>query len=85
MQRDRELARAQVGAEVTADLPDGVDYVRAHLLGEVLKLLLGELVQILRSLDLREQPTPCPLTQVPLGVEALLGGCVGLAAHDVRV
>ena len=42
VQRDRELARAQIGAEVAADLPDRVDDVLAHLLRELLELVLVE-------------------------------------------
>ncbi len=44
VQRDRELARPEVGAEVPPDLPHRVDDVLAHLLREALQLLLGELV-----------------------------------------
>ena len=46
MQRHRQLARPQVGAEVPADLPHGVDDVLAHLLRHLRQLLLGEGVQI---------------------------------------
>ncbi len=49
MQRDGQLAGAEVGAEVPADLADGVDDVLAHLLGELVQLLLGERVQVLRA------------------------------------
>ena len=49
MQRDGQLAGAEVGAEVPADLPDRVDDVLAHLLGELRELLLGERVQVLRD------------------------------------
>ncbi len=40
VQRHRQLARAEVGPEVPADLADRVDDVLAHLLREHLKLLL---------------------------------------------
>ena len=55
MQRHRQLAGAEVGAEVAADLPDRVDDVLAHLLRELRELLLGERVQVLGSVDLLEQ------------------------------
>jgi hypothetical protein len=48
---DRDLAGAQVGAEVPADLAHGVDQQLAHLLGDLLQLVLGERVQILRPVD----------------------------------
>ncbi len=51
VQRDRQLARAEVGAEVPADLADRVDDVLAHLLRELRELLLGELVQVLGAVD----------------------------------
>ncbi len=40
VQRDRKLAGAEVRAEVPADLTDGVDDVLAHLLRDLLELLL---------------------------------------------
>ena len=49
VQRDRQLAGAEVGAEVPADLADRVDDVLAHLLGELRELLLGQLAQVLRD------------------------------------
>ena len=55
VQRDRQLARAEVGAEVTADLADRVDDVLAHLLRQLRELLLGEPVQVLGTVDLLEQ------------------------------
>jgi len=55
VQGDGQLAGAEVGAEVTADLADGVDDVLAHLLGDLHELLLGELVQVLGTVDLLEQ------------------------------
>ena len=51
VQRDRDLAGAEVGAEVAADLADGVDDVLAHLLGDRLKLLVAEPVQVLGLVD----------------------------------
>ena len=42
VQRHRQLARAEVRAEVPADLADRVDDVLAHLLRELRELLLGE-------------------------------------------
>ena len=38
VQRDRDLAGAEVGAEVAADLPHGIDDVLADLLGDLLEL-----------------------------------------------
>ena len=51
VQRHRQLAGAEVGAEVPADLADRVDDVLAHLLRELGELLLGELVQVLGTVD----------------------------------
>ena len=53
VQRDRDLAGAEVGAEVAADLADGVDDVLAHLLGDLLELLLGQVVEVLRLIDVQ--------------------------------
>ena len=55
MQRHRQLAGAEVRAEVPADLADRVDDVLAHLLGQLGELLVAEAVQVLRPVDLREQ------------------------------
>ena len=46
VQRHGQLARAEVRAEVAADLPDGVDDVLAHLLGELQELRLGEALEV---------------------------------------
>ena len=46
VQGDRELAGAEVGAEVAADLADRVDDVGAHLLRDLLQLLVVEAVQV---------------------------------------
>ena len=51
VQRDRELAGAEVGAEVAADLTDRVDDVLADLLGDLLQLLVAEPVEVLRAVD----------------------------------
>ncbi len=51
VQRDRDLAGAEVGAEMAADLADGVDDVLAHLLGDLLQLLVGEAVEVLGLFD----------------------------------
>ena len=51
MQRHRDLAGAEVGAEVAADLPDRVDDVLAHLLRDRLQLLVAEAVQVLGLVD----------------------------------
>ena len=55
VQRDRELAGAEVGAEVPADLADRVDDVLADLLGDLRELLLGEVVEVLRAVDAVEE------------------------------
>ena len=51
MQRDGQLAGAEVRAEVAADLADGVDDVLAHLLGDLDELVVGEVVEVLRAVD----------------------------------
>ena len=51
----RELTGAEVGAEVTADLANRVDDVGAHLLGDLLQLLVVELVEVAGPLDPPEQ------------------------------
>ncbi len=53
MQRDRDLDRAEVRAEVPADLTDGVDDVVAHLVGDLLQLVVAEAVQVLGLVDVR--------------------------------
>jgi hypothetical protein len=55
VQRDGELARAEVRAEVPADLPDGVDDVLSHLLRDLGELLLAEAVEVLRAVDAVEK------------------------------
>ena len=50
-----QLAGAEVGAEVAADLAHGLDDVLAHLLGDARQLLVAEAVQILRAVDPVEQ------------------------------
>jgi hypothetical protein len=52
MERYGDLAGAQIGTEVAADLADGVDDVFAQLLRDCLKLLVGETVEVLRFVDL---------------------------------
>ena len=52
MKRDRDLAGAEVRAEMAADLADGVDDVLAELLGDSLKLVLAESVEVLGFVDL---------------------------------
>ena len=49
VQGDRQLAGAEVRAEVAADLPDRVDDVLAHLLRQLLKVVLAELLQVVRA------------------------------------
>jgi hypothetical protein len=48
---DGDLARAEVGAEVPADLPHRVDQQLAHLLRDLLELVLREPVKVLRAVD----------------------------------
>ena len=55
VQRDRDLARAEVGAEVAADLPHRVDQQLPDLLRDRLQLVLGERVQVLGAVDAGEQ------------------------------
>src|SRR5262249_19757028 len=52
---DGQLAGAEVGAEMPADLTDRVDDQLPRLLGELLELVVGELPQILRAFDRVEQ------------------------------
>jgi hypothetical protein len=55
MQRNSQLARAEIRAEMAADLPHGVDDVLAHLLRELCQLLLGQRAQVLGTVDAVEQ------------------------------
>ncbi len=55
VQRDRQLAGAEVGTEVAADLADRVDDQRAHLLRHLLQLLVVEAVQVGGAFDAVEQ------------------------------
>ena len=55
VQRDRQLAGAEVGAEVAADLADRVDDQLADLLGDLLQLLVREPLQVGRAVDLVEK------------------------------
>ena len=55
VQRDGDLAGAEVGAEVAADLADGVDQQLADLLGDLRQLVLGEAVEVLRAVDAVEE------------------------------
>ena len=41
---------------MAADLPDRRDDVFSHLLGDARKLLLGQPMQVLRAVDVVEQP-----------------------------
>jgi hypothetical protein len=68
---DRELAGAEVGAEVAADLADRVDDQRPGLLGDPLELVVGAPGEVVRAVDRVEQ--------------ALIGvvGGLGLLAHQV--
>ena len=55
VQRHRDLARAEVGAEMPADLPHGVDDVLSNLLGDLLQLLVGQAVEVLWLFDAAEE------------------------------
>jgi hypothetical protein len=55
VERDRELAGAEVGAEVPADLADRVDDQLAGLLRDLLQLVVVEPVQVEGSLDAGEE------------------------------
>ena len=55
VQRHGQLARAEIGAEMAPDLPDGVDDVLAHLLRELRELLLGETAQVLGTVDVLQE------------------------------
>ena len=55
---DGQLAGAEVGAEVAADLADRVDDVGAHLLRDLLQLLVVESVKVGRRVDFLEQRVP---------------------------
>ena len=51
--RDRQLAGAKVRAEVAADLADRVDDQLAHLLRDLLEVRVGQVVEVLRTVDVR--------------------------------
>jgi hypothetical protein len=55
VQGDGQLAGAQVGPEVPADLPHRVDDVLAHLLGHALELIVGQPVEVLGAVDAVEE------------------------------
>ena len=55
MQRDGDLARPEVGAEVASDLPHRVDDVGPDLVGERLQLVVVESVQVLGLVDSMEE------------------------------
>ena len=47
VQGHRDLAGAEVGAEMAADLADRVDDQLAHLLGDLLELVVVQVVEVL--------------------------------------
>ena len=53
--RHGDLAGAEVGAEVAADLADRVDDQLAHLLGDLLQLVVVEPLEVLGAVDLVEE------------------------------
>ena len=67
VQRDRQLAGAEVGAEVPADLADRVDDVLAHLLGDLHELVVGEVVEVLGAVDAVEDAGHCALQATRCG------------------
>ena len=71
VQGDGQLAGAEVGAEVAADLTDRVDDVGAHLLRDLLQLLVVELVQVGGAVD-------PPASSGSLVVVVLVGGFFSL-------
>ena len=75
VQRHRQLAGAEVGAEVAADLTDRVDDVGAHLLRHLLQLGVVEAVQIGGTVDALQQARFAALTIC----------CVSVVAHSFLV
>ena len=55
VQRNGQLAGAEVGAEVPTDLSDGVDDVSTHLVRDLLELLIGQAMEVLGLFDLGEE------------------------------
>ena len=51
MERDGQFAGAQIRAEMPADLADYVDYQLARLLRDLLKLLVGSVLEIRGRID----------------------------------
>ena len=51
VQRDRELDRAQVGAQVAAGARHAVEHEGAHFVGQLLELRRGQLAQVRRVVD----------------------------------
>ena len=80
VQRDRDLARAEVGAEVAADLADRVDQQLADLLGDLLQLLLGERVEVLRAVDAVEDGH-----ELRVKMKSVICSSSGAPAPDVAV
>jgi hypothetical protein len=56
VQRDRDLAGAEVGAEVPADLTDRLDDQVAHLLRHLLQLRVVKTLEVRGAVDVVEQP-----------------------------
>jgi hypothetical protein len=55
VQRDRDLASAEVGPEVPADLAHRVDEQLAHLLGDLRQLGVAQVVEVLGAVDAVEE------------------------------
>jgi hypothetical protein len=55
VERDRQLAGAEVGGEVPSDLSDGLDDVLADLLSQLLQLVVAQLVEVFGQSDSIEQ------------------------------
>ena len=76
VQRHSQLAGAEVGAKMAADLADRVDDVGAHLLRHLLQLSVVEAVQVGRAVDAVEQVGR---------VAVLIVGCVSVVCHSSLV
>jgi hypothetical protein len=55
VQGDRDLAGPEVGAEVTTDFTDHIDYVGAHLPGKLLQLCVIETLEVGWSIYPRQE------------------------------
>jgi hypothetical protein len=51
MKRDGEFDHAEAGAEVSTSNRDGVNHLRAQLVGELTQIAFGETAEIVRRFD----------------------------------